>query len=614
MEVAHEALLREWPRLRTWLEEDVEGRRLRRRLGDAAHSWEDAGRDPSELYRGTRLDAAQEWATNHGDELTRVERTFLDASRGARDAERHREVVRVRRLRALLAAVAVALVASLGAGLVAAGKRNRAGDRGRLAEARELAAAANANLDVDPERSVLLALEAVGRSRSDERPGGSALPEAEEALHTAVTRSRAVLRVPGVGGSVDWSPKGDTFVTEGPEDSGEIDIRDATTGESVRRFPGHEPDVNKVLYSPDGELLLTTGDDGAARLWDPATGEQVHAVDGHGMVWGPSFSADGRLFAAAWPEEAVIRVADVATGRVVREISAVALPWATDLSPDGTRIVAAGQTGPTAPAKVIDIATGAVVLELTRLGGFNDVAWSPDGASIVGAGGGGATIWDAATGRRQFSLHGHTTWVIDVDWSPDSRVLATAGGDGTARVWNLLDGGPLQMFSLTAQDIRSGVVGVAFSPEGTRLLTGDGRVTNARVWDLAVTAASEVATVPAPAYAGGAAVFLGDEQLVAAASAGNTVTLWDTERLRVVRTLGGDLPPDAANARRMLVGLASGPVVVKVAADPSGESVAALREVPGSSRERGRGVGNGHGPGAVPPRDRGLCLRPCVDP
>jgi WD40 repeat protein len=103
------------------------------------------------------------------------------------------------------------------------------------------------------------------------------------------------------------------------------------------------------------------------------------------------------------------------------------------------------------------------------------------------------------------------------------------------------------------------------------------------VWDLAVTAGAEVATVPAPAYAPGGAAFLGEGQLVAAASAGNTVTLWDMERLHVVRTLGGDLPPDAANPRRMLVGLASGPVVVKVAADPSGESVAALREVPGST-------------------------------
>jgi WD40 repeat protein len=78
-------------------------------------------------------------------------------------------------------------------------------------------------------------------------------------------------------------------------------------------------------------------------------------------------------------------------------------------------------------------------------------------------------------------------------------------------------------------------------------------------------------------------VFLGDGQLVAAASGGNTVTLWDTARQRAVRTLGGELPADAANPRRLLVGLRSGPSVRLVAADPAGESVAALREVPGSS-------------------------------
>ncbi len=120
--------------------------------------------------------------------------------------------------------------------------------------------------------------------------------------------------------------------------------------------------------------------------------------------------------------------------------------------------------------------------------GISDVAWSPDGASIAASGGGGATIWDAATGSRRFALHGHRANVGDLDWGPISKVLATAGGDGTANVWVLVDGGPLQAFSLTAHDMRSGVGGVAFSPDGTRLLTGDGRVTNARVWDLAVTA------------------------------------------------------------------------------------------------------------------------------
>src|SRR4051794_26384455 len=77
-EVAHEALLREWPRLRGWLEEDAEGRRLHHRLGIAAREWDAGGRDPGELYRGARLAAALDWSTSHAPELEALERAFLD--------------------------------------------------------------------------------------------------------------------------------------------------------------------------------------------------------------------------------------------------------------------------------------------------------------------------------------------------------------------------------------------------------------------------------------------------------------------------------------------------------------------------------------------------------
>ena len=57
--VAYEALLREWPRLRAWLDEDREGRRLHHQLTEAASGWESEGRDPAALYRGSRLAAAE---------------------------------------------------------------------------------------------------------------------------------------------------------------------------------------------------------------------------------------------------------------------------------------------------------------------------------------------------------------------------------------------------------------------------------------------------------------------------------------------------------------------------------------------------------------------------
>ena len=88
VEVAHEALIREWPTLRKWLEDDREGLRTHRRLTETAREWDAAGRKPGDLYRGTRLDQTLEWAATNGDSLNDLEREFLDASQAQVEAER----------------------------------------------------------------------------------------------------------------------------------------------------------------------------------------------------------------------------------------------------------------------------------------------------------------------------------------------------------------------------------------------------------------------------------------------------------------------------------------------------------------------------------------------
>ena len=238
VELAHEALLREWPRLRAWIEEDRGQIAVRGNLREAAASWVELDRDEGTLYRGARLQVALDLVDGQGDALPDPEREFLDASRAARDREEReasehvaRQARSNRRLRVQLAAIGIALVVALVGGFLAVDQRREAQQERRAATARELATASEASLDDDPERSILLALAAVDETRSSD---GSVLPEAESALHRAVTASRKLLTVPGVGGSLDWSPAGDIFVTEGPERSGLIDIRDARDG---RRRP-----------------------------------------------------------------------------------------------------------------------------------------------------------------------------------------------------------------------------------------------------------------------------------------------------------------------------------------------------------------------------------------
>jgi WD40 repeat protein/energy-coupling factor transporter ATP-binding protein EcfA2 len=590
VEVAHESLLREWPRLRTWLEEDVEGRRLHRRLGDAARAWEADSRDPSELYRGTQLDAATAWAGGHADVLNRTERAFLDASTAQHEAERRREGTRARRLHALLAALAIALVVSLVAGAVALGQRNRASDQGRLAEARELAAAANANLDVDPERSILLALEAVDRSRgdSDDRPGGSALPEAEEALHSAVAASRVRLRVPGVGGSLDWSPNGDVFVTEGPELSGVVDIRDARTGESLLTYHGHEVDISDVVFNDDGSLLATAGDDGAARIWDPDTGEELHSMqfqrsDEVSTVLAPSFSPDSRLFAAAWFDEGVVRVLDLASGRVVREIRSIASPRTTSFDPSGTQLVVASFNEPR--VVVFDVASGRELRTLEGLSGkVIDADWSPDGESIATAvpSDDSVPVFDARTGRQRLTLVGDGSGLLEVDWSPDGTRLVTGSSGGTVALWQVTGTSGRRFATLSSLDTRNGINGLAFSPDGTQLMAGSSNVTATTVWDLSVAGDAEVANLPARPYVAGVVDYTLDGRHLVAPSDNGLLNVWDARSLAHEHTLGvdGAGSPDREDAARdrplRLPPPASSPTAIAVDVHPDGLIAAAV--------------------------------------
>src|SRR5439155_12413779 len=119
VELSHEALLREWPRYRTWLEEDRIGRRVHAHLTGAADDWDARDRDPGELYRGARLASALDWAAQHGDQLNALEREFIQSSRMDAERTERRQRAQNRRLRSLLLGAGLLLVVAVIAGIVA---------------------------------------------------------------------------------------------------------------------------------------------------------------------------------------------------------------------------------------------------------------------------------------------------------------------------------------------------------------------------------------------------------------------------------------------------------------------------------------------------------------
>ena len=115
-QLTHDALLTAWPRLRTWIEENAEQLRARRRIADGARAWAEAGREEAALWRGSQLAIARDWAGDpeRRGALSPTAVAFVEASVAAGSARERRERRRLRRLRAFVAVLAALVLAVAG--------------------------------------------------------------------------------------------------------------------------------------------------------------------------------------------------------------------------------------------------------------------------------------------------------------------------------------------------------------------------------------------------------------------------------------------------------------------------------------------------------------------
>jgi WD40 repeat protein len=539
VEVAHEALIREWGRLRRWLDEDRELLLWQQRLRAGLHQWEASEQDEGALLRGAPLAEAENWFNHRQVDLSEAERNFIQASidlreqRAAeREARRQRELEAAqklaeeqartatiekqraqdqarsnKRLRWLAIGLVVFLVGAIGAAFLAVRGTQRAEQQTRLTTAREIAGLAINNLAIDPERSILLALQAVDATYAVD---GTVTREAEEALHQAVQTSRTLWTLVGHDGpvaEVDLSPDGTRLATASFD--GTAKVWDTTTGQELLTLTGHDSIVFDVVFNPDGSRLATGCYDGTAKVWDAQTGQELLTLAGHtAEVFGLAFSPDGTRLASA-SFDGTAKVWDTRTGQEFftlsghsNDVNEVAF------SPDGTRIAT---TSADLTAKVWNAATGKELLTLAghtvgppgrTYTGITGVAFSPDGSRLATAGDDGTVrMWDTATGQELLAMVGtgeepasNTAFafggVVDVVFSSDGTYLATAAADGTARVWDATTGESL----LTLANDIGLLSDVAISPDGAHLIAASWETGMAKVWD--ISTALETGSMP----------------------------------------------------------------------------------------------------------------------
>ncbi len=349
-EVAHEALIREWPTLQSWLGEDREGLRLHRQLTEAAQAWQANDRDDSYLYRGGRLSQTRDWVETGDLHLNQLEADFLRSSQQRqRDelaeanarAEREADAAQKLRQRALYLRGALILAATLAVvAFLLFGNANRSASDARSAEATTQAEnVARTTAEAQAVRNENLAEARAAEAESAEAAASTAEADAVENASLATTREAEALvaqieadrqrrialaqSLASLSSVVVEQQAVDTelaalLALEGvklnAEAAGNIEwlLDDALRTRLTAHFfnntlRGHEDWVRSVAFSPDGQTLASGSDDQTVQLWDLREPEAEPVVlRGHeASVLSVAFSPDGQTLASGSADQTV---------------------------------------------------------------------------------------------------------------------------------------------------------------------------------------------------------------------------------------------------------------------------------------------------------------------
>jgi WD40 repeat protein len=482
--VAHEALLREWGRVKAWLAENREFLRMRDRLEASRKLWLSRGKQKDDLLGpGLPLAEGEKLVHHFGPSLSREQTDYIYASVTERKRRKH---IQGRIRSAVMAAISVlALVA--GFQWLRAERQRRSAAQAFASEAQlaaklqeQLRQASWASFN-QAERQFQLGewQEAIALLARAIRFDPANHVASERFFHELIVhREKALPRLIAAFAHQDlvnaavFSPDGARILTASWDKTAKL--WDAASGKLLASF-AHQDAVNAAVFSPDGARILTSGGDPSAKLWEAASGKLLASFAHQDLVNAAAFSPDGARILTASADKTA-RLWEAASGKLLASFSHQDAVNDAAFSPDGARIVTAGADK---TARLWDAASGELITSFGHQGIVYHAAFSPDGARVLTASRDKtAKLWDGSSGKLLASFE-HQDTVSGAVFSPDGTRILTASWDETAKLWDAASGKLLASFD--HQDVVNAAV---FSPDGTRILTASWDKT-AKLWDAA---------------------------------------------------------------------------------------------------------------------------------
>ncbi len=278
--------------------------------------------------------------------------------------------------------------------------------------------------------------------------------------------------------SVTWSPDGQYLLTSSNEGGGaKVVLSDVEFGHPAFSLPASDDtlpiatNINNAVFMPDGSGIVTADNLGRVRLWRTSTGSPVRVIgtlaDGFFGQW-VEVTPDSKYALVARYGGISVFDANATDGAELRVFAAPqSLLFTMAISPDGSMVATGASDG---RVFVWDFASGDLLFERREdKSQINSVNFSPDSKRLVTASSDRTIrVYDVATGNSDLLLSGHDDIVIWASFSADGQMIASAGFDATARVWDAYTGAELLAFKGPDKPFRSAV----FSPDGKTLAVG----------------------------------------------------------------------------------------------------------------------------------------------